>query len=411
MIAYTLRSMKWILFVILATACGRGGDTVTVSSTNFGDEVALQQNLVFTFSEHIATEEQVGVWTDQELIAFNPPVAGRFRFTTTRELIFSPVTGFIPGTDYTATLNDAILSNSPTSKPLTRDRIIAFRTPGLRAERLDLYWTETVTGSGRPLLRATTVFNYEIDPAELGSRLNVSIDGTPASYNLLSNQVDRVVSIAIDGIDPKASAGKAVSVVISQGMPCVGCTNPSSEEIRAGATISDIDKLGILAAESRFDGNQAIIYVRTNQRISGVDVRNQIKVDPTISVTTEVTSDGFIIKGPFRSGSTYELTVSTQLRGIHGGRLANEYKSFVAFGEMEPSVRFTSGKGFYLSNRGSKTVGVEITNVPTVRARIYKIYENNLLNYVSNSRYSNWYASGSGSGTDFGNFDYSYYNL
>jgi alpha-2-macroglobulin len=406
-----LRLLELLLIVLLVSACGRSGDSILVSSMNFGDEVALQQNLVFTFTDHVVGEDLVGVWTDQELITFNPPVAGRFRFTTTRELIFSPVTGFVPGTDYTATLTDAIVIGAPSGKPLGRERTIAFNTPRLRAERLDLYWTETVIGSGRPLLRATIVFNYQVDPSELGGRLTLNLDGNPVSFSMLSNQVDQVVSLAVEGVDPKPNAGKSISAVITPGMPCVGCTSATNSEIRVGTTISDIDKLDILAAESRYDGNQAMIHVRTNQRVSGTDVRNLLKLDPQVPITTEVSSDGFTIKGPFRSGSTYELTVSNQLRGIHGGRLSGDYKTFVAFGAMEPTVRFTAGKGFYLSNRGSKTIGVEIINVPTVRARIYKIYENNLLNYVGNSRYSNWYSSGNSTGTDFGNFDYSYYNL
>lgn len=405
-----LRLLKYVPIFLFVTACG-GGDTITVSSTNFGDEVALQQNLMFTFSDHVVGEDLVGVWTDQQLIEFSPPVAGRFRFTTTRELVFSPVTGFVPGTDYSATLSDAIVRGAPSGKPLNRSRVIEFHTPRLRADRLDLFWTETVAGSGRPMLRATLVFNYEVDPSELGNRLTISLDGTVASYTMLSSQVDRVVAVAIDGIDPKSSAGKPITASIASGMPCVGCTNPTNAEISVGSTLGSIDRLDILAADARFEGNQAMIHVRTNQRVAGTDVRNVLSIDPNMSVTTEVTSDGFLVKGPFRSGSTYELTVSNQLRGIHGGRLANPFKAFVAFGAMEPSVRFSSGKGFYLSNRGSKTVGVEIINVPSVRARIYKIYENNLLNYIGTSRYSNWYASGSSSGTDFGNFDYSYYNL
>src|SRR5690606_2103401 len=147
------------------------------------------------------------------------------------ELVFSPVTGFVPGTDYSATLNDAIVRGAPSGKPLNRSRVIEFHTPRLRADRLDLFWTETVAGSGRPMLRATHVFNYEVDPSELGSRLTVSLDGAAASYTMLSSQVDRVVAVAIDGVDPKSSAGKPVTANIAVGMPCVGCTNPTNAEI------------------------------------------------------------------------------------------------------------------------------------------------------------------------------------
>jgi lactate permease len=63
MVAKTLRSLQLLSIFILVASCGRGGDSITVSSTNFGDEVALQQNLAFTFSDHVVSEDQVGVWT------------------------------------------------------------------------------------------------------------------------------------------------------------------------------------------------------------------------------------------------------------------------------------------------------------------------------------------------------------
>ena len=51
----------------------------------------------------------------------------------------------------------------------------------------------------------------------------------------------------------------------------------------------------------------------------------------------------------------------------------------IAFGELEPSVSFENTKGIYLSEKGEKNIEVKITNVPTVRIAISKIYENNLL--------------------------------
>src|SRR5690606_9971940 len=108
------------------------------------------------------------------------------------------------------------------------------------------------------------------------------------------------------------------------------------------AYIGDINRLSILSADPVFEGANAMIRVRTNQRIAGNDVRGLIKTDPQVNVTAEVTNEGILIRGPFRSGSTYDLTISDQLQGVHGGRLESPFQSFVAFGAMEPSIQFTS---------------------------------------------------------------------
>lgn len=407
-----VKGMLWTgIMLLIMASCSRFSDEITVSSRNFGDEVARQQNLVFTFSEELVPDDMVGVWTADEYITFNPPVAGRFRFTTTRELMFSPTSGFDPSKEYTATLNDRITSHVEGLKPLTSDRVIRFHTPYLRADHMDLFWTETAAGSGRPMLRASIVFNYEVDPAEVQRRLGVQIDGRPANISLLSTNVDKVVSVSIDGLNPQTVAGSAVAAHIEAGLPCAECDYVTPDAMQVGATVADPERLAVLAADPEFEGSTARIRVRTNQRVTGVDLRHLLKIEPQVTISTEATADGFVIRGPFRSGTTYELTVSEQLRGILGGRMSSPFQGFVPFGEMEPSIRFTSAKGLYLSNRGSQTVGVEIINVPKIHMMVYKIYENNVLNYINSYRYTNWYSGSSMSATRFGDFGYSYYSI
>jgi len=406
-----LRVVLSVIVLILMNSCSRFSDVIDLSSKNFGDEVALQQNLIFTFTEDVIPDSLIGAWTDRELIQFDPVVAGRFRFTTTRELIFSPVTGFDPSADYKATFTDQIVEYAPSGKPLTAERSLTFHTPYLRADRLDLFWSETVPGSGRPMLRASIVFNYQVDPEEVHSRLSMNMNGNPVSTVLLSNRVDNIIVVSIEGIDPQTSGGNPLTATIQAGLPCSECNNATGGEMSVSAYIGDINRLSILSADPVFEGANAMIRVRTNQRIAGTDVRSLIKTDPQVSVTAEVTNEGILIRGPFRSGSTYDLTISDQLQGVHGGRLESAYQSYVAFGAMEPSIQFTSSKGFYLSSKGAKTIGVEITNVPEVRVMVYKIYENNLLNYVNSNRYTNWNVNSSGSGTNFGQFGYNYYGI
>ncbi len=65
---------------------------------NFGEEVARQQNLVFTFSHDLIADSLVDRWDSTEYVTFEPAVRGKFKWTSSNELMFSPtsVSGLVP---------------------------------------------------------------------------------------------------------------------------------------------------------------------------------------------------------------------------------------------------------------------------------------------------------------------------
>ena len=101
-----------ILFFVISLSFASCSDKnkVKVSNTNFKDEVEIIQNLVFTFNKDIVPDSMCNNWGSSDYIVFEPNIPGRFKWSNTHELMFSPSQQLAPCTNYKATIQETILS-------------------------------------------------------------------------------------------------------------------------------------------------------------------------------------------------------------------------------------------------------------------------------------------------------------
>ena len=57
------------------------------------------------------------------------------------------------------------------------------------------------------------------------------------------------------------------------------------------------------------------------------------KVEPAIETSTELTENGFIIRGDFSQQETYILTLTEQMKGVLGAKLPEAQTKDLYFGE------------------------------------------------------------------------------
>ena len=74
---------------IFLTACNK--NAVVLSYTNAKDEVPQLGNLVFRFNKSLAKDTMLNNWDSTEYISFEPRIAGRFRWESPDQLVFSPL--------------------------------------------------------------------------------------------------------------------------------------------------------------------------------------------------------------------------------------------------------------------------------------------------------------------------------
>ncbi len=128
----------------------------------------------------------------------------------------------------------------------------------------------------------------------------------------------------------------------------------------------------------------------TTQELTPESIDKGFTLDPALTTKTEATDNGFILRGDFTETDTYVLKLTTNLKGVLGPQLEEEVSRDVFFGKMPAGISFVNKKALYLTSKGARNMGVQIVNVPKVQVKIAKIYENNILSYVRNSRYEDY---------------------
>lgn len=366
--------IPFFLGAIFLTACKR--NSISLDFTNAKGEVPQLGNLLFRFSSSMVKDSMLNVWDSTDYIVFEPKIAGRFRWDSPDQLVFSPSQSLMPATSYKATIKSAVLRFSKYNSIKGGDDI-NFHTPDLTLDNSQIIWMGESSATAIPQL--DLVFNYRINPDDLKDKLKVSIEGKDMEFALLTRSADNKISVNIKDLKPE-DKDLSAKVIIDKGLKPESGNNITTDPITTSLIIPSPFSLTILNIESEHDGSDGTVNVTTSQQLNNESLKSFIKFDPDLGYTAELSDNGFLIRSDkFDIDKSYALTIAKGLRGRIGGVLKEDYTGSVAFGELEASINFTNSKAVYLSKKGGKNIEVQITNVPTVKLVISKIYENNLL--------------------------------
>jgi alpha-2-macroglobulin len=398
-----MRIKSFLLILITGTiflsACKK--NAISLSYTNAKGEVPQLGNLKFRFDHSLAKDSMLNIWDSTEYISFEPKIAGRFRWESPDELVFSPAQPLNPATTYKAKIKSAVLKYSKYNSVKNGDNI-SFHTPNLTLDDAQIIWIGENTTTAVP--QVDLIFNYMVKPEDLKGKLNVELEGKKADFSLITISPDNKISIRINGLKAEDKDISA-KVTIEKGLKPERGNTSTSETISNSLTIPSPYVLTVQNVQSEHDGTDGIIKVTTSQQLAGENLKTFITLDPALAFTVESNDYGFTLRSDkFDMDKSYSLTVAKNLRGKIGGVLKEDYNGSVAFGELEANINFTNSKAVYLSKNGGKNIEVQITGVPKVKLIISKIYENNLL---MAQRYG-YSPKESRSGPDYASYDEGY---
>lgn len=383
---------------------------VTVVGRNFGDEVQQTQNLTFSFNKNVVPATQTGEWDSTQYVRFKPAVRGKFRWTAPNELVFSPAVAFDPATEYRAELTDNILKRSDEKGLKVSGDDIAFHTPYLQLTGLESWWTKS-RETGQPVAKARLAFNYPVSTADVADKLATSSDDK--SLKAQVSQADGQANVALTLTDaPAIRNEQPLTVKLQKGLKVPNTAYVSQDVIETTGTLPARDKVEISDVQTSFEtaagtaGPQGVIRVVTTQELQPGDLSQYYVIQPQATTKAELTENGFIIRGDFTETDTYVLTLTDQIRGVLGTKLAEPVTRDLFFGKMPASIQFANKKALYLSSKGARNIGLSIVNVPKVQVKIAKVYENNILNYLRSNRYEDYAETSNGEWKPSGAFTY-----
>ena len=203
---------------------------------------------------------------------------------------------------------------------------------------------------------------------------------------------------------PKEDKDYPIELKLDKGLTPQGGTEKTTEIYVEQFDIPSPFKLEISDVQSNHDGTEGTITIYTTQEAVGENIKNFISLSPAVRYEVEVEPGYILIKSQnFSIDEQYEVTVKEGLMGKIGGKLKYEFSQPVSFAEVQPTIRFYDEKEFYLSGKGSRNIQVAILNIPKVTITVTKLYENNIIKYLSGGGYGEYYY-------DYEYDDYYYYN-
>lgn len=370
---------SWVITlfsILILVSCNRS--VVNLDYTNAQDEIPQLGNLSFRFDKPLVNDSLVNRWDSTRYIIFEPKISGRFRWEHPDELVFSPDGPLLPATSYKAELDDDLLIHSKFGS-IAKHSPISFHTPNLQVVNTVVSWVVQDENTNTAIPQMDITFNYPVNPTILKEKLALSLEGKPLAYNLQTLSADNKISVRLLDIKME-DKDLEMNVTIDKGLLPEGGKNSNEQPTSFKAIIGSPYSLRINEITSEHDGTTGTVKLSTSQPVSPTNLSSYIKIEPALKFTAEITDGGIQIQSEkFDVNKTYTVTLEKGLHGKIGGILHDPYQGNIAFGELEPSISFENSKGVYLSDKGERNIEVKITNVPTVKITISKIYENNLL--------------------------------
>lgn len=373
-----------ILLPLLLFSCGNSNE-VRLVDKNFDTEVEQQQNLVFRFNKDLYPDSLLNRWDTTEYIAFEPAVAGSFRWNSSSELVFSPATGFRPGVEYKARLTRNILTRGQKEYHFDKSQTVTFHTAPMRVREATASWTRG-REAANVMVQLDIDFNYQTNLAEAASRLKLSARGQAVPFNALSTGTGKTLSVQFLPLQDKDEE-LPLEVSLGQGVPVAGSKVQMQKDTAFTVPVASRYTMAITSVEAQHTGTEGIITVNLSQPVAEEGLKARIRIEPAVSFDVSAGETGLTITSrEFDPEKTYQLRLDKTLEGIFGGKFKEAPVASVVFGELDPAISFINSKGMYLSTRGYRNLALNIVNVPKVQVTVVKVFENNLLQLFRNGR-------------------------
>lgn len=224
------------------------------------------------------------------------------------------------------------------------------------------------------VLHVEIEFNAKLNPIELASKIRSLHDGQPMEYRIISESLTKNIELEIsNAIDLKD--GTQIEIKIDRDLSVMLAirTRQYQKVYNSSFAIPDKDVLKITKISADHDGEQGTITVESSQEILDEDLENKIIITPAIAFTVSISEYNLsITSDEFDVTKTYTIEIKNEIKGILGGRMKNNHKQDILFGELEPSIKFVDQKAIFLSSKGKRNIAVKLSIHPKSNSKSIK---------------------------------------
>lgn len=407
----SISTVGLILAVLVSITTGLPDDEIRVTSFDPTGRIDLKSNFTVKFSKPMISKDSLDRPVLDPPIVFFPAIRGIARWVETDVLRFFPDGELLPATNYKA----QVVSNRTwiSGLKIVDKGMYSFQTPALRVE----VQGSTVSDDDHPgsvRLVATIQFNYAVKAAALQRSLKlvgkkgalVPVLGfslRPADFPDIDFSSDTAATTDMDYSGPRyvlitdfvnqLNDPQPYLLTIASGLECVNCGTPLASAFSTTLTIEARRPLVVNAARPMMSADGGSIFIDLSAVVSAEAAKPFVTVDSVTDFTIEAEYTTLRVRGNFRPGTTVTINIAKGLPSITGSTLERDFSSKVKFGDLPPSVAFTS-RGVFLPRMGNGLLEFKTTNIDKVAVEVEQVFPNNLVYFLTSGYADNSYYGG-----------------
>lgn len=333
--------------------------------------ISITSPITINLSEEVKNQEINAPLKDNPF-KVSPSISGEAFLIDSHTVEFRPKTYLEPAKTYSVTLDLSKLLPNIESEYKKFEFSFSTLTPRFSYSINGLTMYSSADNGLYSLTGTISTADYT-DDAKVEKILAANAEGKSLTVGW-EHGGPNVHSFVIDSIQSKDNA---YMVSLAFDGKSIGYDYKAEEEVK----VPGINDFELLAAVVN-NGDEQYIQCQFS---SALDEKQSLDGIITLSNSNrlrfKVELNNLYIYPQYKMSGTQTLTVHQGLKNTRGGRLTNDVSVDVAFESVKPAIRFV-GKGSILPNSNGLVVPFQAVNVKSVTAKIIKVYENNVLQFM-----------------------------
>lgn len=382
-IALGALALLFLLYVGGSYLYYQGKSSVKVVSFEPEGEVSTRTNFTIEFSRDMVTDDKVNVPIDTMAINFEPAIPGLFKWISKRRLRFFPDEPLRPSTGYTVEILPEMCTQKDTY--LDSERKYKFHTPRFKVADTQISFSFKDRELKQPVMIATIEFNYPVNPEQLKENLTLYLGkdatGRKLDYVIETKKPAETIVVVSESVK-RQEKGMDFSLKVADGFAGIGCGLGILGDFVTSKSLGKPEPLRLSSIYANQSGREAWITIRFSELVDAKGAEEFIVVKPKVDYRIEQSGRYLHLKGKFRPGRSYNVTIKKGLAAKNFSTLQKEFFQQVHIESLKPSIVFTD-KGIYLPKKGNRLLGVETININSIQIEITKIFINNIVYFLN----------------------------
>ena len=156
-------------------------------------------------------------------------------------------------------------------------------------------------------------------------------------------------------------------------------------------TLPPLGELQIHGHDFGFDGQQGWIRVRTSQEVDAEAVKRSVRLEPVRPYAIQTDNGGFTLRGEFRPGEAYRLSVAVDWRACSAGRPGTHTTPTSSSGTSSRRSGSPRSPGPICCWAGRSSSRSGPRTSPKLAVRVSQVFQNNLVYFLDEGRYYDYY--------------------